>query len=525
MARQGTTNTPPDSERMGKKSRGRRWLWLIMAAAVGARAWLLFGTHYLPGVNGGYYLVQARALLERGGLGFPDLPLIFHLHAALAWGLAEVSGLAQAEAIVWTVKLCDALLPPLAAWPVFVLVRRWTTARGQGEGVPLAAATLTCFAWPWFRMVGDLQKNSLALVWLAALAVALHGWLGAPTPRRALAVLLCLLLLSLTHIGVLGAALVLLAVVIGVFILRQEPRRRSQILPWLAVVALLLAAAGAWVLWRFDPTRIHRLITAFTNPAKFSADGRPMPAPPVEAGDLLGWLPFLGFAVLVVPGLVLGWRRRRELPAVDFALVVGCSVTVLAMTGPWFGRDKAVRFYLICLLPAIVVGAFSVLHLTSAWWRRGVLGLALLSAVGSTWPLLRAGGRAILSDAAMVELQGLAPLISRPERTLICAQHGVEWWTAWLLHTRITQAAALNPDDWQRYAAVYALEIKSGLAMPYLPGPPPGMGPPAPDRGAVWPPPRPREEAMRLGPIPPPAEILHEGPCLRFARVDKPPAR
>ncbi len=510
---------------MGKNPWGL--LWLIITAAVAARAWLLFGTPYLPGVNGGYYLVQARTLLERGVLGFPDLPLIFHLHAGLAWGWAEVSGVAQAEAIVWTVKLCDALLPPLAAWPVFVLVRRWTTAREQGDGVPLAAATLTCFAWPWFRMVGDLQKNSLALVWLAALVVALHGWLGAPTPKRALTVLLCLLLLSLTHIGVLGVALVLLAVVMGVFLLRQGSLRRHQILPWLAVAALLLVVTGAWVLWQFDSARIHRLITAFTEPAKFSADGRPMPAPPVAGIEPLGWLPFCGFAVLVVPGLVLGWRRRQELPAVDFALVAGGAITVLALTGPWFGMDKAVRFYLISLLPAIVVSAFSVLHITSAWLRRSVWGLALLLGIGSTWPMLRTGGRAILSDAAMVELQGLAPLISRPERTLICAQHGVEWWTAWLLHTRITQASALNPDDWQRYAAIYVLEIKTGLEMPYIPGPrpPPGRGPLAPDRGAGLPPPRPRGGAMRFGSIPPAAENLHDGPCLRLGRVAQPPAR
>ena len=512
---------------MGHTPRGLLLLWLVIGAAVVARSWLLFGTQYLPGVNGGYYLVQARTLMERGGLGFPDLPLIFHVHAALAWVLAKVGGVAQADAIVCTVKLCDALLPPLVAWPVFVLVRRWAAARGQGDGVPLAAAALACFAWPWFRMVGDLQKNSLALVWLAALAVALQGWLGAPTPKRAMAVLLCLLLLSLTHVGVLGAALIMLVVMIVVFMLRQEPLRRHQILPWLAIAALLLVVAGAFVLWQFDPARIRRLITAFTNPAKFSVDGRQMPAPPTGGVSSMDWLPFIGFAASVVPGLVIAWRRRKELPTVDFALVVGWAITVLAMTGPWFGMDKAVRFYLISLLPAIVVGAFFVLHITLAWLRWGVFGLVLLIGVGSTWPILRPGGSAILSDAAMVELQGLAPLITHPDRTLICAQHGVEWWTAWLLHTRITQASALNPDDWQRYASIYFLEIKSGLQMPFTPGqrPPPGIARRASGPGAPVPQLHPREEAMRFGRIPPQAEIIYDGPCLRLARIAKPPAR
>jgi hypothetical protein len=43
-------------------------LALIMLAAIAARAWLLFSMQYVPGVNGAYYLVQVRSLLERGTL-------------------------------------------------------------------------------------------------------------------------------------------------------------------------------------------------------------------------------------------------------------------------------------------------------------------------------------------------------------------------------------------------------------------------------------------------------------------------
>ena len=91
----------------------------------------------------------------------------------------------------------------------------------------------------------------------------------------------------------------------------------------------------ALVLWKFEPARIH--------------------------------LPSIGFAVAVVPGLVVAWHRRANLPAADVALVAGATITVLAMTGPWFSMDKAIRFYLIALLPAIVAAAFAVLHITSAW--------------------------------------------------------------------------------------------------------------------------------------------------------------
>ncbi len=502
----------------------------ITVVAAAARAWLLFDTPYMPGVNGAYYLVQARSLLERGALGIPDMPLVFYLHAALAWGIAGISGMAQADAIVWSVKLCDAVLPPLVAWPVFGLVRQWAAVRGRGDAVPLAAAALACFAWPWFRMVGELQKNSLALVWFAALALLLHRWLGAPTPRRGAAVLGCLLLLGLTHVGVLGAAVVLLASTTLVFTSVKGVAGWRQVLPGMGAAGLLVVLVGTLVLWKFDPARIHRLITAFTNPAAFSAEGKQMPVPPGGGMDVLRWLPALAFAVAVVPGLCVVWRRRKGQPAADVALVAGAALTVLALTGPWWSTDKAVRFDLIAFVPAVMVLAFALLHLTSGWLRGGIVGAVLVGAIGSATPMLERGGSAILSRAAMMELQSLATHVQRPERALICASHGVEWWTAWWLHTRIAQASALKADDWQRYDAVLFLEIKSGLQAPPGPG---GGRPPGPGRAETsgpgqrlpkaLPPPASMGAAPSMSaPVPPGAEMLHDGPCITLVRIGVP---
>jgi len=500
-------------------------VWIVLAA-VAARAWLLFRTPYVPGVNGAYYLVQARALLERGVLAFPDLPLTFHLHAALAWSLAKVTGMAQADAIVWAVKLCDSVLPPLVAWPVFVLVRRWARSRHQGNAVPLAAAALACLASTPFRIVGDLQKNSLALVWLAVLAVTLHGWLEAPTPRRGVAVLATLLLLGLTHVGVAGAALVLLAAVMLVFMARLRGFARwRQVLPWMGAGVLLLVLTAAFVFWRFDPTRIHRLALALTNPAAFSFDGGQMPIRPGSAMYVARWVALLAFSLAVVPALSIAWRRRNELPASDVALVAGGAFAVLAMTAPCFSMDKSVRFYLIALLPAIIVAAFSVLHIATAWRRWCLLGPVLLAGIGGTarsWPL---GGQAVLSDAAMRELHSLVQYIPKPDRTLIVTEHGAEWWTAWFLRTRVAQAEALRPEDWQHYDAILFLEITSGLQANMFAGggPPPGLGRgPAPGDSQLA---RPDSGAqpMMSAPIPPNADVLHDGATLRVARIATPP--
>ncbi len=500
-------------------------VWII-ATAVAARAWLLFRTPYVPGINGAYYLVQARALLDRGVLGIPDMPLTFHLHAAVAWTLMQLTHLSQADAIIWAVKCCDAALPPLVAWPVFVLVRRWARARGHGDAVPLAAAALACLASPWILIVGELQKNSLALVWLALLVTTLHAWLGSPTYRRGLAVIVSVLLLGLTHIGVLGAALVLLAAVMLVYIARHDRIADwRHILPWIAAGLTLLAATSAFVMWKYDPARIHRLMTAISSPSVFSADGKQGPVPPGGAMGLSQWLSWIGFALVVMPSLVVAWRRRHALPTADMAIVAGGALTVLLLTGPWFGQDKAMRFALIAMLPTIIVGAFALLHVTTPWVRRSLLGAALLVGIGSTAGYLPQGGQAALNDRAMQELQGLAAFVAEPASTLVVAPHGAEWWSAWFLHTRIAQPDAVRADDWVRYERVLFLVVKPGAQVAMIGrGPSPSGGARPPLRGETRPPGAGGgAPPMRDAPIPADAELLHDGVSLKLVRVATPP--
>ena len=117
----------------------------------------------------------------------------------------------------------------------------------------------------------------------------------------------------------------------------------------------------------------------------------------------------------------------------------------------------------------------------------------------------------------MSELQSLSQHIKQPEHALVCAQHGPEWWSAWFLRTRISQPGALRPDDWQRYGEVYFLEVKWGLQMPQF-GPPgagkPGAMPPMPGMGA---------NPFMSAQIPSDAPVLHDGACLKFARILTPP--
>src|SRR5436305_14722750 len=85
-----------------------RFPWLVVSLivldGVAARAWLLFSTPLVPGMNGAYYLVQARSLIEHGKLGIPDLPLTFVLQAMLAKLVQLISGASLESSILFAVK-------------------------------------------------------------------------------------------------------------------------------------------------------------------------------------------------------------------------------------------------------------------------------------------------------------------------------------------------------------------------------------------------------------------------------------
>jgi hypothetical protein len=116
--------------------------------------------------------------------------------------------------------------------------------------------------------------------------------------------------------------------------------------------------------------------------------------------------------------------------------------------------------------------------------------------------------------------EGLAGYIRNPDRTLVGAEHGVEWWSAWFLHTHVAQPEALRPEDWQKYDTILFLEVKAGQV--WLPS---RVGPAAVRRqGAGTGDSRSPRAGKRGPPQRPPlihanAVLLYDGAILKLARL------
>lgn len=515
-----------------QKQAGKFEFWnaapCVFAYVVGVcvRACILGVGERMPGINGAYSPVQVRSLLEKGALGLPDYPLMFAMHAGLAATIHKVTGLALETSIVLAAKMCMALLPPLTAIPVFILARRWCDRAGCTQSrLPFVAATMASVGAPFVLMTGNFDKNALALVWLAALLLALHTYMERRSIANLAVTTLFLVLLGLTHIGTFTTGLLLWVCVIAIYIMQPAGPPLRVTIPAIAVSILAVALAESIVFWKFDPGRIGRFLNALTNPLGFltshSAATPPMQFTPLGVSLLAIHIGALGgFAALVFRTVR---KNRARLSNADVALIYGSVIAIVFITGPWIMNDASPRLIFIAVLPSIVVGMFAAIHHTPSRTRRILvaIGGVVLIVPGLSQGVF--GGWRIMSDEAYAELKASSAQVSNPERTLVVAMHGMEWDAAWLLGTRVALPSALRTSDWQKYDEVFYLAIKER---------PDPLGRFASARKRESDSARKNEDKfLVLGPfaklpyveIPAEAEVVHDGKYLQLARVKTPP--
>lgn len=556
----------------------RRLIPFIVLAAISVRACLHWSTPLVQGMNGGYYLVQARSLIEKFALAIPDLPLVFILQACLGKLVHWMTSLSLNDSVLFAVKTVDSVLPALSVIPVMLLGAWWS----RGDKVDLAiialAALLVPAGAPALLMVGDFEKNSLGLMLLCTLAWALHRWATNPSRSRMIVAVSVLGLIGITHIGVFGTTLIFVGCSLIALAIAHGREGMIKVGKLALIAAPVVIVAASVVFWKFDPSRIQKLLHAFSEPSDYlSSGGGPGGGGPGGMhgggpsifGNLgppgmgsTGWFqyaPMIGFALAALPALLIVWLRRTTIGLGNLAVVTGAALTVIAITGPWVHGDKVMRFQLNAVPLAILCLLFWLLHIPHRW-ARGVPGVLLLvAALVPSAMKLHDGARPIISLQAHAELQRLAANVEKPSETLVVAHHGLEWWTAWTLHTHIAQAQALEPGDWRKYKYVWFIEEKRGMGpLPFGPGGRPGFGPgmgmpsfgappmdgagSGPGMGMGMPPeimmrgrgPRDRDRGPGRGPgglgggmmgpsIPDDAEVLHDGEFFKLAWVRQVP--
>jgi hypothetical protein len=301
--------------------------WAVGAtiAVIGMAAWAtivrfrFLDSSPLPvGIDGYWYPIQVRSLLERGHLYFPSAPLVL-------WLMAPATLLTDAFT---GPKLVAALGTGALALPAYLLGKRLSGDRAAG----LAAAALAATSAQSFYLSTEFVKQGIgttfALGFLAALAWTLdrpsRGRLAASAALLAACLLSHKVALALAVVGGTPAALAYAWT-------RVAPEKRTRVLI-LAGAALAVAAIAIVVAGAIAPKR-------FIGPKDL-----------VDLGEMFRLDPDFTFAVLHPPGnrppLVL---RHEVVIAGALALAIVVASPILRELFPDAPRIPPIAWGMIAL--------------------------------------------------------------------------------------------------------------------------------------------------------------------------------
>ncbi len=433
-----------------------------------AERWSMLGESPFPvGVDGYFYPIQLRALLEDHALAYPASPLTFWLMAPLAAATDPVTG----------AKLGAALFGALAAVPAYGVGARLGNSRGAGL---IAAALVTTSAGSAF-LTFEFVKNGVGITLaLTALWLVLRALEQRSGPRIAAAVLgvVAAFLAHKMAAGIVVAIAVpsVIADAAGRGVLRG--RRLLYLLILLTVLVSIMLALGARYPERFlsadQLALVHRVWT-------WHAD---LEAPALRRGDFVltmghealigGVLGLLG--AILLQGAVRTLLARSKEPTIiklrdagellplrstaETAAAWVIVLLVIAISLPWLRvsdpqglgmRIRIVAFVPMALCAAIVARAvylpigYLVARAEDArWWpviREGVLVLVALVIV-LAMPRDRTEGRIQAHPAMVAAVQAVNGRIPAGDTVIVPERH-IGFMVAW--YARVP--ARLRPES------------------------------------------------------------------------------
>lgn len=429
----------------------------LLAVLVGVSAKLsLTSGELLPGLDGAYYWVQVRSILDNFSLAFSDLPFIFWVQAAIAKVVGDVA---------LGVRISDAVLPALSAIPIYLIARRF-----KNPFLP-AIAILVVLLHPvqLYFFTGDFIKNEATIPAVFFIAWVLFNWDLKPKKFSIIALAIALIIIALSHFGTLLLALMMLSV----WVLAQL--RKSSKKSWVQglVVAVLVFVTFLGLLSILVPTRFDRLISFTTSPSVVFSNPAYNGIINNFASRTMSISIILGQLASVILGYIT-WKARTSFKFSDSSLVVAALLSTFILSSPFIGMEWSDRLAALSFVPlsiaAIII--FGTVHIV---WQKSAV--AILAGV-TLFATISLGGtqmKYVFEDAALNDFKDLVAQVDIPSNSVIVARHGVEYLAAWEFESNVTLDTYYSSADLSSYDSVfYIQEIKSeGAGAP----PPSGKGP------------------------------------------------
>ncbi|MEO8699142.1 MAG: hypothetical protein ABI867_03835 [Kofleriaceae bacterium] len=394
-----------------------------------AQRWALLSASPFPlGVDGYFYPVQLRGLLESGELHYAASPLAFWLLAPFAAATDPIIG----------AKLGASVYGALIAVPAYGV----GVHLGRGRGPGLVASAIATFSAGSFYLTIEFVKNGIGLtVALTALWLVLRA-LTSPTRPRIVLALIAILAALLAHkmaAGLIVAIAIPATVAEATARTRLRGRRLLEVLGVLALAVIVLVILGLVAPQRFlSPTDLALLGDAFSGEADWSL--------PASRTLRLGHEPLLAAiaAVLAAIALVVDRHRRPARLAAVSWVAVGLALVIAI---PWLAvtdsQGLAMRLRIVAFVPLALCVAIA---LGSALRLLPKPGPAVACTVLAAIAALRVSGdrrEGVVEMHPALVAGALALPALPPDTTVVIPERHLVFMVAWYARVPVS----LRPDD------------------------------------------------------------------------------
>lgn len=442
---------------------------LLLAEIIRLR--LNFGQELIPGINGGYYPLLSRNLLEFGSIRYPDAPLVHWLTAGLSWVIGAVSGLTVDQSTILSVRLLDSLIPPLACIPVFLFAKATLQKRNMDTaGAVILSSFSILYLSPLVVLSCDMLKNSIGLVFLSCFLFYALRAIDFSNKKDYLFSLLLLLLTGLTHVGCFAVAVAFILVT-GLIVLLRSLKKVDIIRSILIIISLSVIILISFILLWNDPDRLSRVQSIWLNPLRLFES--PYLFLLLNGQNPLSgflWYNFLLVNVLSTIGLVMVLFNLKKLSFKEQSSTLSLSLLSLFLSSPLLGIEWALRYHLMAYVPITFLYIF-ILN----FFGKKLFQYILICSFGLLTLLCGIGGLTAIRKPAITpesfqDLRNLGNKVKISRNDLVVARHGLEWWTGWALKCRTGKEYCLRQSDWDKYPAIYLVRQVKGNNYPDLKG-------------------------------------------------------
>ena len=417
---------------------------LAVVIGIGAKLSLTSGD-LLPGLDGAYYWVQVRSVLNNFTLAFSDLPLVFWIQAAIAKVIGDIP---------LAVRISDAVLPALSAVPIYLIASKY-----RKPFLP-AIAILIVLLHPvqLYFFTGDFIKNEATIPVVFLMALVLINWEKNSKRFSILSLVGLTLVISISHFGTLLLAFML----VGSWALLQL--RKSGLKFWLRGIAIsvLTFAALLAMLAILVPTRYERLINLITTPSvifQYPTYDRILHSSSISVMTVAI---IIGQLSTLILGVVT-WYSRNNFTFSDFSLVISSLFTTFIFSSPligieWSDRLTGLSIVSLSIAAIIIFGSVEIL------WQKFSVGILAAVTLFSALPLSTLEMKRVFSDQEYSDFKELVSNVEIPDNSIIVARHGVEYLSAWEFSTDVALDTYYESADLSSYDSVYYIQELKSLA-------------------------------------------------------------